>query len=219
MYEDDLYDEAGRRNPMAIASIALGIAALICCTFFYISLPCAALAILCAILSRGKRKLSGKAKAGIICALVGMAATIAVTITAFHSLLTDSSVRNYVEQYIQFYLGDSSFQLDDLLGEFFPSFAGGSSTSSDGSAAETETEEERVHLRIATDEPETEAPAAVTSPAESVAEEATEAPATETEAAETEALAPSRNNKNETPDQIPEEAAPNAHSQGGGSFI
>ena len=59
---------------MAIASMTLGMIALIGCTCLYLSIPCGALAIIFATLSRGgQMRYSGKAQMGLIlgaCAII-----------------------------------------------------------------------------------------------------------------------------------------------------
>jgi hypothetical protein len=210
---------------MATASIALGIAALLSCTFFYISLPCGALAILCAILSRGRSRMSGKGKAGIICGVIGMIATVVITAAAFRTLLTDSQLRSNVELYIQYYLDDPQFSLDDMLGTFLPGFSGSDSNGSSSGilAGETEDESEaldnRVHLRVAPDEDETEAaaPAAETKPDAKTAD--TEVTEQETEQTEEETRSETKEKEIEQPEQSPEESAPEPTPRQGGSFI
>lgn len=154
MYDDNQYYDNEypypARNPMATASITLGIISIVSCTFFYVALPCGALAILCAILSRSRTPMPKKSRMGIIAGLIGIAATAVITVTSLHSVLTNPELRAYVEQYLQYYTGDPSITLDDLF-PFIPASDGGA-----GAEEETESESDtRVRLRIASDEPET----------------------------------------------------------------
>lgn len=112
MYEDDMYRQTPYRNPMATAAMILGIVSLVFCSIFYIALPCGSLAVICAILSRGESRMTGKSKAGIVCGICGIAATIVISVTAVYTVLNDSQMRSYMEQLIQLYTGDDDFDLD-----------------------------------------------------------------------------------------------------------
>lgn len=153
MYDqDDMHGEFRQRNPMATASIALGIAALLSCPTFYTAIPCGALAILCAILSRGRFKLSGKGKAGIICGIIGMLLSAAITAFQVHTVMTNPLARQQVEQALQLYFGDPTLDLDTIMDGLFPAL---NVPEDDGSSlVPGETEEEtqkRVRLRVADD--------------------------------------------------------------------
>lgn len=140
-YQDQEYSQRPPRNPMATAAFSLGIASVFCCTFFYIALPCGALAVLCAILSRGYAPMQKKCRIAIILGVIGMAVSIVTTATTLHSVLTNPQMRSYVEQYLQMYTGDSGITLDQLFPFIAPAGV---------PAEETETESEsdnRVHLR------------------------------------------------------------------------
>lgn len=115
------YSYGYSRNPMATAAVVLGVISLFTCMVFYISVPCGAMAVLLAILSRGKNPMPGKSKAGIACGMIGMCLSIAVTLTSVWMVLTNAQMRAYMERYLQYYLGDSSFDLDQELGTMFPS--------------------------------------------------------------------------------------------------
>ena len=76
------YHTPYRRNHserMAIASITLGMIALISCTCLYLSIPCGALAIIFATLSRGgQMRYSGKAQMGLILGASAIILTVIV---------------------------------------------------------------------------------------------------------------------------------------------
>ena len=118
------YSYGYSRNPMATAAIVLGVISLFTGMVFYISVPCGAMAVLLAILSRGKRPMPGKSKAGLVCGLLGMVFSIAVTLSSVWVVLTNAQMRAYMERYMQYYLGDSSFDLDRELGTMFPALKG-----------------------------------------------------------------------------------------------
>lgn len=108
------------RNPMATAAIVLGIISVLACLFFYISLPCGALAILCAILSRGRNPMPGRSKAGFICGIWGILLSISLVISSVWMMLTRPDMRAYLEYYMQYYLGDPEFDLEQELENAFP---------------------------------------------------------------------------------------------------
>lgn len=140
MYDDDLYGQSTPRNPMATAALVLGILSIMTCYMFYISLPLGAVAVICSALSRDRSSMPGRAKVGTVCGIAGILISICVTVTAFVSVIRNPALRSYVEQYIQIYTGDSSFDLDQALDELLPFFH-------TKNADESETEERaRLHM-------------------------------------------------------------------------
>lgn len=71
---------------METAAIILGILALIGSTCFYLSIPCAAIGILLALLSRGRREhMSTRAKTGLCISAAGLVLTVGLTsYTVYH---------------------------------------------------------------------------------------------------------------------------------------
>lgn len=114
------YSHGYSRNPMATGAVVLGVISLFTCLIFYISIPCGALAVLLAILSRGENKLPGKSKTGIVCGAIGMCLSLGITLASVWTVLTNAQLRAYMERYLQYYLGDSSFDLDRELVTMFP---------------------------------------------------------------------------------------------------
>ncbi len=112
------------RNPMATAAVVLGVISIMTCLIFYISIPCGAMAALCAILSRGKNPMPGKSKVGIVCGLSGLVLSLLITLASVWTVLTNPQMRAYMERYLQYYLGDSSFDLDQELATMFPALKG-----------------------------------------------------------------------------------------------
>ncbi|MCD7955174.1 MAG: DUF4190 domain-containing protein [Lachnospiraceae bacterium] len=129
MYENPSYRN---KNPMATAALVLGILSITCCSIIYVSLPFGAIAVICAILSRGNGRMSGKSKAGIICGIVGLIATVAITVSSFYYVLTTEEGREYLQYYYRVYSGDYDFDINNALEEMFP-FLYGSGNSTDGS--------------------------------------------------------------------------------------
>lgn len=130
---DDYSERLYRRSPMASASVIFGVLSLILGAVFYLALPCGALAVLFAILSRTQRKLPGKSKAGLLLGTCGMLATVIITVSAMYYVLTTPAGRNYLEQYYRYYTGDQNFRLEDL-GELFNFEGWDDSLSSDPAA-------------------------------------------------------------------------------------
>ena len=60
------------KNSMATASLVMGILSLVCCCCSWVSVVCAALGIIFALLSRTDEPMSGQAKAGIILSAIGI---------------------------------------------------------------------------------------------------------------------------------------------------
>ena len=118
------YSYGYSRNPMATGAVVFGVISLFTCLIFYISIPCGAMAVLLAILSRGKNKLPGKSKTGIVCGAVGICLSFAITIGSVWTVLTNAQMRAYMENYLRYYLGDSSLDLDRELVTMFPALKG-----------------------------------------------------------------------------------------------
>ena len=71
---------------METAAIILGILALMGSTCFYLSIPCAAVGILLALLSRGRKEhMSNRAKTGLCISAAGLVLTVGLTsYTLYH---------------------------------------------------------------------------------------------------------------------------------------
>lgn len=68
------HSSSGNGEGMAIASMILGIVALVVsCCFYYVSLPCAIISVVLAAVSlKGKRGGRGMAIAGLVCAIISL---------------------------------------------------------------------------------------------------------------------------------------------------
>lgn len=122
-YDDEYFYEqrpVGGRNPMATAAIVLGALSIVLCSMFYVAIPCGAMAVICAILSRSRQRMPSHGKAGLICGIIGMAVSAAITVSALRFVLTTETGRAYLEYYYQIYTGDYDFDLDEALDEIFP---------------------------------------------------------------------------------------------------
>ncbi|MCC8102802.1 MAG: hypothetical protein LIP11_11290 [Clostridiales bacterium] len=135
-YDDEYTYESrpGRkRGPMATAAIVLGVLSITLSSILYVALPCGAIAVICAILSRDKHSMPGRSKAGMICGIIGMVATTVITVSAFRYVLTTEEGRSYLEYYYRIYTGDYDFDLDEAFDEMFPFFYGSEGSEDDGS--------------------------------------------------------------------------------------
>jgi len=135
-YDDEYTYESrpGRkRGPMATAAIVLGVLSITLSSIIYVALPCGAIAVICAILSRDRNSMPGRSKAGVICGIIGMAATTVITVSAFRYVLTTDEGRSYLEYYYRIYTGDYDFDLDETFEEIFPFLYGSENSEGSGS--------------------------------------------------------------------------------------
>lgn len=122
MYDDYYYDppQPGSGNAMATAAMVLGILSIVTFSVFYVALPCGAIAIICAILSRSSHAMPGKSRAGMICGIAGAVFSLLITIYSFTYVMTSVEGRAYLEYFYQQYTGDFDFDLDETLQQIFP---------------------------------------------------------------------------------------------------
>ncbi len=125
MYDNDMYGNDGYRppahsSPLARVSLVLSIVSLMTCMVIYISLPCGALAVIFALLSRTDTIKSRKYRASVICGICGMVLTSVLTWSAFYKVFTDPEMFDAIEYYMQMYTGDPELDLREELGEILP---------------------------------------------------------------------------------------------------
>lgn len=131
MYSED-YDDSFRNNSqnqgsgprrsngLSTASLVLGIIALLSSSILYIAVPCGALAILFALLSRGNGKMAGKCKTGIVMGIIGALSSIIMTVGAFYLLLTNSDMQRDFEYMFNLYAHQLGLDYDfDDVKEMF----------------------------------------------------------------------------------------------------
>ncbi len=83
-YQQIPYGMYPKPNYMETTSLVLAVLSIVTCSCCYLSLPCAGIAIVLALLSRGgKMKLGSKAKLAIALGIAGLLITIAFYIFAF----------------------------------------------------------------------------------------------------------------------------------------
>lgn len=96
------YDDK-HSSGFAIASLILGIIAIVTCCCLYTALPCGALAIIFALLSRGgEMSFSTNAKIGLILGSIGLLLVFAIYIFAIvFALISAGSLDQFLYEYEQ----------------------------------------------------------------------------------------------------------------------
>lgn len=131
---------------METAAIILGILALVGSTCFYLSIPCAAVGILLALLSRGRKEhMSNRAKTGLCISTAGLVLTVGLTsYTLYHyrDLFSSSEFQQRMKDYMDYYYSGSETEAEEdgesnILKDFFGDDKG---NSSDGEQQTPETE-------------------------------------------------------------------------------
>lgn len=102
---------------MAIASMTLGMIALIGCTCLYLSIPCGALAIIFATLSRGgQMRYSGKAQMGLILG----ASAIILTVLIYAGLFALALMQyGSIDGILKAYSDMSGLDYNDLIRQLY----------------------------------------------------------------------------------------------------
>lgn len=102
---------------MAIASMTLGMIALIGCTCLYLSIPCGALAIILATLSRGgDMRYTGKAQMGIILGASAIGLTVLIYVGSFAlALMQYGSIDGILKAYSDM----SGLDYNDLIQQLY----------------------------------------------------------------------------------------------------
>ena len=102
---------------MAITSLALGMIALLSCTCLYLSIPCGALAIIFATLSRGgEMRYTGKAQIGLILGTSALVLTTIIYIAAFAFALAEYGS---IDGILKAYSDMSGIDYNDLIQQLY----------------------------------------------------------------------------------------------------
>ena len=103
---------------MALASMILGIIAIVTSGCIYLAIICGSLAIILALLSRGGRMdFCTQAKAGLISGVVGLILTIIIYVTAFAFILQQyGGIDGLMQEYMNLYNADTLDELYDKIG-------------------------------------------------------------------------------------------------------
>lgn len=104
-------------NAFETASMTLGIASILSCTYFFLSFPLGALAITFALLSRGgKMEFGSKATVGLILGIVGLIVTIALYVgTLYIGIQEFGSFENLLRETCE----TMGYDFDALFGDMF----------------------------------------------------------------------------------------------------
>lgn len=86
---------------MVAASFLLALVSIATFQVFFVSLPCASVSILLALLSRGDGPMTRRAKRAVACAIAGAALTTTVTISSVYAVMHDPELKAQVEQIYQ----------------------------------------------------------------------------------------------------------------------
>ena len=146
MYSDENDPErwrpAHRSHAMEMAAVLFAVFSMLGCMVIYIAVPCGALAILLAFLSRGKtRKLKGQARFAAILGAAGMISSVLITAYLFYQICTNPSLRAQVRYIFNQYAQQSGLDLDfdsvfGLPGQKDPAPEGAGDGSGEGSGEE-----------------------------------------------------------------------------------
>lgn len=103
---------------MEIASLVLGILAVSSCLCLYLSIPCGALAVILASLSRGGQMQYGsKAQVGMILGIIGLAFTILIYGASFAFALHEyGSIEGILKAYSEM----NGMDYEDLMQQLYP---------------------------------------------------------------------------------------------------
>lgn len=118
-YGQPYYNSYNRNHSekMAITSMTLGMIALLSCTCLYLSIPCGALAIIFATLSRGgQMRYSGKAQMGLIFGIAAIVLTVIVYGASFALALAQYGS---IDGILKAYSDMSGLDYNDLIRQLY----------------------------------------------------------------------------------------------------
>lgn len=101
-------NHSDNRPAMAAASFILAIVAIATFQIFFISLPCASVSIILALISRGDGKILPRAKAAIACAAVAAVLTTSITAYSVYTVMHDPQMMAEVQRVYQYYTDPSA---------------------------------------------------------------------------------------------------------------
>lgn len=104
---------------MEVAALTLAIIAMVSCVCLYLSIPCAALAIIFASLSRGgEMQYSTMAQIGLILGIIALVLTITLYAASFGVVLYQYGS---IEEFLKAYPDTSESNFNDLMQQLMPS--------------------------------------------------------------------------------------------------
>lgn len=117
-----IYNQSVSGRPsehMEIASLTLSIIAMVSCTCLYLSIPCGALAIIFASLSRGGQMRYGtKAQIGMILGILALVFTTVLYAASFAAVLYQYGS---IDEFLKAYSDMSGLDYNELMQELMPS--------------------------------------------------------------------------------------------------
>lgn len=106
-------NHSDKKSAMVAASFLLAIVSIVTFQIFSISLPCASLSIILALISRGDGPLLPRAKAALACAAGAAILTTSVTLVSVYTVMHDPALRQEVQQLYDYYTNPDAVQPDD----------------------------------------------------------------------------------------------------------
>ena len=102
-------NHSDKRTTMVAASFVMALISIATFQIFFVSLPCASISIILALISRGDQPLLPRAKAALICAAVAAVLTTSVTVFSVYTVMHDPQLRGQVEQYYNYLTNPEGF--------------------------------------------------------------------------------------------------------------
>lgn len=120
LHASDTPNQNKRSKNMAIASMILGIVALVTCCCIYSAMICGALGIILALLSRGGNDaLEAQETAGLILSSIGLVLSVAIYIGIFVVTLRQyGGIDGFLQEYMRLYDAATMEELYQSLGTF-----------------------------------------------------------------------------------------------------
>lgn len=100
-------NHSDKRNSVAAASFVLALIAIATFQIFFISLPCASLSVILALISRGEGGILPRAKAAIVCAVIAAVLTTSITAYSVYTVMHDPQLMSQVESIYDYYMDPS----------------------------------------------------------------------------------------------------------------
>lgn len=118
IYTSQVPHQDKRSKGMALASMILGIIALVTCSCIYTAAACGSLSIVLALLSRGgEMTMDSRAKAGLITGSAGLVMTLIIYIGALLIMLYQyGGIDGIMQEYMNLYNVDTLEELYQSLG-------------------------------------------------------------------------------------------------------
>lgn len=107
------YAKMNSRRTLSTVSFILAIISVAAFQIFFISLPCAAVSIILALISRSGKKLEQRARFALITAAIGAVMSICVTSMAIYQLMHDPELLASVQSIYNYYINPEESADDD----------------------------------------------------------------------------------------------------------